>query len=324
MKYERIRTVAFFLLIATLASIASGADSAERRMTAERFRDYIRLLNEENPRYADYYTSDITLGLDARVRGREGMLAFDRELRRDLVVTLTPEEIYIDDRNDALAAIVTLREVARRDGVKLGSRTEAAHRGDALVSHTVLFYGLVNGSISSVRAARSEGKLEHVDPATAAAEAPKPSDLLLPMPATVKEPRMSREKFADYAMLFTRFDPRFVEYYVPDVLFATLPAKQPLHGRQAILDLYIPIRRYLDEHVTPGTVVVDSRQNTMIAEIHNRMTATRGDVPLPSRTLKQGDVRDGWGVIHYGLRDGRISAIHGINMNETFEPAVPR
>jgi hypothetical protein len=317
MNYERPRMVAFFLLIATLASVASGADSAaERRMTAERFRDYIRLLNEENPRHADYYTPQVTR--------REAMLELDREQRRDQIVVLTPEEIYIDDQNDTLAAIMTLRQVARHDGVKLGSRTEAAHRGDALVSHTVMFYGLVKGRISSVRAARSEGKLEHVDLATAAAEAPKPSDLLLPMPATVNQPRMSREKFADYAMLFTRFDPRFVEYYVPDVLFATLPAKQPLHGRQAILDLYIPIRRYLDEHVSPGTVVVDSSQNTMIAEIHNRMTATRGDVPLPSRTLKQGDVRDGWGVIRYGLRDGRISAIHGIDRNETFEAAAPR
>jgi len=109
MNFERTRMAAFFLLIATLASVASAADSAaERRMTAERFRDYIRLLNEGNPRHADYYTPEVTLGLDAHVRGREAMLEFERELRRDQAVLLTPEEIYIDDQNELGHVLITL------------------------------------------------------------------------------------------------------------------------------------------------------------------------------------------------------------------------
>lgn len=51
---------------------------------------------------------------------------------------------------------------------------------------------------------------------------------------------------------------RFLQHYDPDVVFATAPAPQPLHGPKAIYDLYVPIRKNLDEHVAAPIIVIDN------------------------------------------------------------------
>jgi ketosteroid isomerase-like protein len=132
---------------------------------------------------------------------------------------------------------------------------------------------------------------------------------------------MTREKYEHYVQLFNARDPRYAEYYDPDVVFDARPAPQPLHGRQAILDMYDGLWKQLDEEITIGRVVIDNEQGLMAAEITNRITVTQDDVKLPSRTMNKGDVSVGSGVIFYGLSNGRISVIREANSGRTFTPA---
>lgn len=293
---------------------ATASVAAEGRMTQAKFVEFVRLVDSNDPRSAGYYTVDVAPSTDAE---RKAVLQFNHDDDNDRSVSVIAEELYIDDQHDSMAAIMAVRQVAKRDGVQLGSRPQPARAGDALVSRRIVFFGLSNGKISWLRAA-TDRELPPPAPALPVANENEP------MPATATEPLMSRAKFNDYLRLFTRWDKRFAQYYDPDVIFDTQPAPQPLHGRQAIVDLYTPIRRNLDEHITAGTVVVDNARGMMVAEIRNRMTAERGDVPLPSGVMKRGAVRDRWGVILYNLKDGRISRIRGGAPAETFEPAASR
>lgn len=311
------------LLIALTASIAllgaaapqhAGAQSADATaaapMTAAEFREFIRLLNSGDPRHAEYYTADVT----PRTAPERDVVFQVTAPDKDRTTTLSPEQIYIDDKKDMMAVIMSVRHVAKRDGVQLGSQPRSVRAGDALTISRVLFVGLSNGKISSLRAA-TDRVLPAPEPALPA------GDETEPLPATARQPLMSRAKFEDYLRLFTRWDRRFVEYYDPNVVFDTQPSPKPLYGRQAIVDLYTPIRRNLDEHIVAGDVVVDNANGMMVAEIRNRMTAERGDVELPSGVMRRGATRDRWGVILYSLNQGKISRIRGGAPTETFEPA---
>lgn len=133
---------------------------------------------------------------------------------------------------------------------------------------------------------------------------------------------MTREKYERYVQLFNARDHRYAEFYDPDVVFDARPAPQPLHGRQAILDLYDGLWKQLKEEITVGRVVIDNEQGLMAAEITNRITATADNVKLPSRTLNKGDVTVGNNVIFYGLSNGRIISIREAKVGRTFTPAA--
>ena len=132
---------------------------------------------------------------------------------------------------------------------------------------------------------------------------------------------MTREKFEDYLRLFSKGDHRYADYYDPDVVFSARPAPKPLHGREAILDLYDGLHKQLTENVTAGLVVIDNDQGVMVVELTNRIVATQDNVKLPSRTLNKGDVSVGSGVMVYGLRNGRIVSIREGISRRTFTPA---
>lgn len=132
---------------------------------------------------------------------------------------------------------------------------------------------------------------------------------------------MTREKYERYVQLFNAGDRRFAEFYAPDVVFDARPAPQPLHGRQAILDLYAGLWKQLKEEITIGAVVIDNEQGLMAVELTNRITATADEVKLPSRTLNRGDVSVGSGVIVYGISDGRITYIREARSGRSFTPA---
>ena len=132
-----------------------------------------------------------------------------------------------------------------------------------------------------------------------------------PLPETVNLPRMTPRKFRDYLDLFGRFDERFVQYYTPDVVFAAAPAPAPLHGREAVLKLYRPLRAELGESATVHRLAIDNANGLMVAALSNRLTAF-GNVKLPSRQLRPGDQLALSGAIIYGLRGGRISMIRDV------------
>jgi hypothetical protein len=132
-----------------------------------------------------------------------------------------------------------------------------------------------------------------------------------PLPESVRLPSMTPRKFRDYLDLFGRFDERFVGYYAPDVVFTAAPAPAPLHGREAVLTLYRPLRANLGESVTVHHLVIDNGAGLMMAALTNRLTAF-GEVELPSRQLRPGDQLVLSGAIIYGLQRGKISLIRDV------------
>ncbi|MEO5598930.1 MAG: nuclear transport factor 2 family protein [Novosphingobium sp.] len=131
------------------------------------------------------------------------------------------------------------------------------------------------------------------------------------LPESVRLPIMTPRKFRDYLDLFGRFDERFVEYYTPDVVFAADPAPVQLHGREAVLELYRPLRAELGENVTVHHLAIDNEAGIMIAALSNCLTAF-GNVKLPSRQLGPGDQLALSGAIIYELREGAICRIRDV------------
>jgi len=290
-------------------------------MTRAKFQDFIRLFNAGDSHQFDYYTSDVQVEAD-NVHSLADLKAHDEATRRDVGISFTPGLIAIDDSNDMMAVEMIIRTVALRDGVKLGNHPQPIHKGDSQTNHGTFFFGLRGGKFASLSIGAAGRVRQKADLAKAQAEAPTAAQLAEPMPASINEPLMTREKYMDYARLFSRFDPRFLQYYDPDVVFATAPAPKPLQGPKAIYDLYVPIRKLLDEHLSVPLIVVDNPHGVMFVQLRNRMVATRGDVQLPSGVLKKGEELVGGGVIVYSLKNGKISYIRASRSGSSFEPAA--
>jgi hypothetical protein len=317
------RTVLIVCAILGLLAENAAAQSTDLSgpMTRAKFQEYIQLFNAADPHQFDYFTTDVQVEAD-KVHSRADLQAHDESVRRDFAITFTPGLIAIDDSNKAMAVEMTVRTTALRDGVKFGNHPQPIHKGDTQIQHSTFFFGLRDGKFASLSVATSGRVRQKVDLAKAEAEAPTAAQLAEPMPASVNEPLMTRQKYMDYAMLFGRFDPRFTQYYDPDVVFATAPAPKPLLGPKAIFDLYVPIRKLLDEHLSVPMMVIDNPHGVMFVQLHNRIVATRGDVQLPSGVLKKGEELVGGGVIVYSLRNGKISYIRASPSDSTFVPAT--
>jgi hypothetical protein len=182
-------------------------------------------------------------------------------------------------------------------------RRAAAKAGETASERRVLFYGLKEGRIASIRVGRESGVLSPPDGRPL--PAPPPASFDDPLPDSVNDPVMTRRKFEDYLRLFGLFDQRFVRYYHPKVVFGIRPAERPLHGREEILGLYRPLRQILHESIQVNSLVIDSQRGLMAAEITNTMTAIE-DVERPGWGLRKGQRRVGSGVIFYSLADGMI------------------
>ena len=290
-------------------------------MTREKFQEYIRFFNAGDTHQFDYYTSDVVVETD-NVHSRADLEAHDAGSRRSVAITFTPGLVAIDNMNNVMAVEMTVHTVALHDGIKLGNHPQPIHKGDAQTTKATFFYTLRDGKMASLTIGRAGRTRQKADLAKAEAEAPTAAQLAEPMPASVNEPLMTRQKYMDYAKLFSRFDPRFLQYYDPDVVFATAPAPKPLHGPKAIYDLYVPIRKLLDEHLSVPMIVIDNPHGVMFVQLHNRMVATRGDVQLPSGVLNKGEELVGGGVIVYSLKNGKISYIRAAASGSSFEPAA--
>jgi len=307
-----------------LAGLARSTDATVARpiMTREKFRHHLERLNEGDPLQANDYSPGVVFETACgELQGRQAVLDYFRDLRGRLRLTLIPGAIVIDNERGIMGVELTSRIVALVDRVKVGERSMA--KGDVLTRRQVVFYGISDGLITSVRNARRDGRLFRAGTAEALAAAAQPNPTAPPddTPETRPGPIMSQARFAHYLGLFTAFDPRFLQYYDPDVVFTVDPAPRPLHGRQAVLDLYTPLRRQLQESITPTAVAIDDANSIMVAAIANRLLATGNGVRIGSTTLNAGDVRIGAGVVFYSLHAGLITLVRAGISGETFEPA---
>ena len=136
--------------------------------------------------------------------------------------------------------------------------------------------------------------------------------------------RMTLERYAEYVKLFNARDDRWVEYYNKNVIFDHGEGYGILQGRQEILDFYHRVWADVDEAVVPGKIAIDNENGIMMVEITTRLRAKHDNVKLGAFRVfaKQGDLLVVPGVIAYGLADGLITTIAGIDVGDaSYRPA---
>lgn len=120
---------------------------------------------------------------------------------------------------------------------------------------------------------------------------------------------MTHEDYAVYLNLFNAADPKYADYYDPDIVFYHDPMFGVLNGREAILAFYRKLRGQLDEHVSARTVVVDSAKQIIAAELSTKLVAKADGIAMPSGFLNKGDMIISEGTVYYTIKDGRIAEI---------------
>lgn len=128
---------------------------------------------------------------------------------------------------------------------------------------------------------------------------------------TAHQQVMTYEAFSTYLQMFNAADPKYTDFYHPDVVFHHDVMFGILKGREEIAAFYTNIRRQLDEHVTAKTVVIDKEKQIMAAELSTRLVAKVDGVKMPSGLLNKGDAIISEGTVYYTLRQGRIAEIRG-------------
>jgi len=118
---------------------------------------------------------------------------------------------------------------------------------------------------------------------------------------------MSKESYLQYVQWFNDNDPRFIEFYHPDVVLEL--GNTTITGAQAILDFYAEVKAHIKETVTVTHFVSDA--TGVATEIPTEFRVYK-DWPEPNyfrRPLKTGEV---FRVISFGLywmEDGKFRHI---------------
>ena len=120
-----------------------------------------------------------------------------------------------------------------------------------------------------------------------------------PLAATAAAPAaagMPRERYMQYVGWFNANDPRFLDFYHPDVVLELGSAT--LEGSQAIRDFYAQVKAHIHETVEVSHYIADA--TGIAAELPTEFTVFK-DWPEPNyfrRSLKAGEVLR---VVSFGL-----------------------
>ena len=134
-----------------------------------------------------------------------------------------------------------------------------------------------------------------------------PRDAAAPPAAAAACAGMSKETYLQYVQWFNDNDPRFIQFYHPDVVLEL--GNQTITGAQAILDFYKEVKAHIKETVTVTHFVSDA--TGVASEIPTEFKVYK-DWPEPNyfrRPLKAGEV---FRVISFGLywmEDGKFRQI---------------
>lgn len=157
-----MRTIA--LMLAALMAMAMpvpawAGDVADGPMTQEKYAAYLQLFNAGDERYADFYDEDVVFYHDPMfgvLRGRQAILDFYRTIRTQLREHVTAHIVVIDREQGVMAAELTTRLVAVKDGIEMPSGT--INTGDTIISEGTVYYTLRNGRIATIRGGISGGR----------------------------------------------------------------------------------------------------------------------------------------------------------------------
>ena len=149
------KAAALAFACATLFQGSAVAAEGGQRMTREVYAAYLAAFNAGDDRYAEIYAPDVVFdhGPYGVLRGRQAILDFYRDIRTQLKERVTASEVVIGEDQKVMAVELTTELTAVRDGVKLPSRTEPLKKGETLITRGVVFYGLSDGRVVTIRGA---------------------------------------------------------------------------------------------------------------------------------------------------------------------------
>lgn len=120
-------------------------------MTRAKFEDYMKLFGRFDEHFVRYYHPEIVFGISpapSPLHGREEVLALYRPLRRTLDEDVTIHSLVIDSERGLMAAEIS-NHMKATGPVRIGSMR--MDTGDRRVASGVIFYGLKDGMIISLR-----------------------------------------------------------------------------------------------------------------------------------------------------------------------------
>lgn len=147
-----VHTTRIILLVLSSLLFASAASAADRQMTREKYDTYLQRFNSGDDRYAEAYDENVIFDhgpFFGVLKGRQAIVDFYRDIRTKLKETVTASAVAIDNEHGIMAAELSTRLVATRDGVEMPSGH--LDNGDAIISRGTVYYGLKDGQIVSIR-----------------------------------------------------------------------------------------------------------------------------------------------------------------------------
>lgn len=126
--------------------------------------------------------------------------------------------------------------------------------------------------------------------------------------SSATHPVASQPWFETYLDAFNRADEeRFGAYYADDVQFFGQAAQ--ITGRQAVVDFYRTVRKYLRERVELQTFVGDPTGAHMLAVLRTTLVAHTDWPDMPTGPLKAGDTRESVNFVMYDVADGHFTRV---------------
>lgn len=140
------------MLAAGLVSLSAAPAAADEGMTPAAYAAYLERFNAGDESYAEIYHPDVVFEHDPKfgtLRGRQAIIEFYRNIRQQLKEEVKVSTLVIDNERGLMAAELTTRLVATRDGVDMPSGR--LNTGDAIITRGTVYYGLKDGRIVSIR-----------------------------------------------------------------------------------------------------------------------------------------------------------------------------
>lgn len=158
-KLKKMRlTQAAAAALVLLALQSPQAASAGERMTKEKIIEYYKRFNEGDSRYSDLLADDVVFPhiSGKTFNGKKEVLDYYGKLWKAGVKEIRePVMVAVDNENGVVAVELTFHITADPGTMPTLPTGETIRPGEEWQSHSVLFYGIKDGKITSIRGALS-------------------------------------------------------------------------------------------------------------------------------------------------------------------------
>ena len=272
--------------------VASGAV-----LTESDFRAYLAAFNRSDfDRLGGFYAAEVEFaGRAARLRGREAVVRFYRDVKSRVRETLTLHGIVVGPR--AIVADVETELCALADWPDFPTGPLA--RGETRRSQNFIWYDVAEDRFTRIRSAHHR-RLQV-------------GDVVADM-AVTSDPPMPLERLTEYVAAFNRGDySAFGDFYDADVVL-DIAGKRVLRGRDAIFDFYRVVRAQTQRTIEVVDAVADG--NRLAAELQSEFLALEDLPDFTAGAMRKGDRIYINTIAFYELRAGRFARIRSAELRK--------